>query len=153
VGNVPHATSKNFCTSQKLFLYPFNSVRDSILHYQYHLLVGHLEIWFLKNHITTQDGLPSFNALLLVLSALHVLKRFPYFVLRPLNVFWTPRFRLKHHMSNMVLLRHGVNSIWSIRIPHQMYQFQFKNLQFQFCLLLTLYFFWPWVGTPSTYSE
>jgi len=34
--------------------------------------------------------------------------------------------------------RRGVNSIWSIPVPHQIYQFHFQMYQFQFGFLLTL---------------
>ena len=59
------------------------------------------------------------------------------------------------HVATSVCISHGVNSIWSILIPHQIYQFNSNSsipIPF-FLILFSPNTFYHGVGTPSTYLE
>jgi len=61
-----------------------------------------------------------------------------YVTLKPIFLIWL----------SLIYIRHGVNFILSIPIPHQIYQFQMYQFQFRFT-----YYFLPRVGTLSIYLE
>ena len=62
--------------------------------------------------------------------------------------------RLMEHQFHISMTRHGVNSIWSIPIPHQIDQFQFNSNSIFYLLLFTFYEYLLGIPTQnSLYSK